>query len=297
MLKNTLLLISIMLVSTAIIFSAYVLKDKELCCGIEICRNLTSICEETDIDGDAVLTSSKGTELRIFDLKSGDTVTNGSEIRGEVKGSWYFEGTFPIVILDLKGNLITSTFATAQGEWTTDAQVPFLFVLDVPIIQEDDVVIVFQKSNPSGLVVNDDSVSIPVKITASNEQMEVKVFFPNSNMGSTEDCSEVFAVTRSVPRVSAVARVSMEQLIIGPTQSEIENGYFSNINEDVEIQSLSIANGVADIDLSSELEEGIGGSCMVESIRAQIEETLKQFPTVNDVELSIDGREDDILQP
>jgi len=35
----------------------------------------------------------------------------------------------------------------------------------------------------------------------------------------------------------------------------------------------------------------------VAAIRAQIRETLKQFPTVDEVIISIDGRTEDILQP
>jgi len=35
----------------------------------------------------------------------------------------------------------------------------------------------------------------------------------------------------------------------------------------------------------------------VTAIRAQITETLKQFPTVENVVISIDGRTEDILQP
>jgi spore germination protein GerM len=67
--------------------------------------------------------------------------------------------------------------------------------------------------------------------------------------------------------------------------------------EGVKVQSLSIEGGVARVDLSEELEEGVGGSCMVASITAQITETLKQFPTVDSVIISIDGRTEDILQP
>ncbi|MBP6976514.1 GerMN domain-containing protein, partial [Candidatus Dojkabacteria bacterium] len=70
-----------------------------------------------------------------------------------------------------------------------------------------------------------------------------------------------------------------------------------NINDGVEILSLSISKGVAYVDLSNELQEGVGGSCKVTSIRAQITETLKQFSTVDSVVISIEGESEDILQP
>jgi len=45
------------------------------------------------------------------------------------------------------------------------------------------------------------------------------------------------------------------------------------------------------------LEFQVGGSCRVAAISAQIMETLKQFPTVKDVIISINSRTEDILQP
>jgi len=45
------------------------------------------------------------------------------------------------------------------------------------------------------------------------------------------------------------------------------------------------------------LEEAVGGSCRVTAIRSQIEQTLKQFSTVQSVIISIDNRTEDILQP
>lgn len=297
MLKNTLLLISIILVSLAIVFSAYIVKDRDICCGIALCRNMANICDEQEESENTVLTSSKGTELTLLNIQSNDTISNGIDINGHVKGNWYFEGEFPVRILDSRGDVVASTSAIAQSEWTTDEEVPFKLRVDLPIIQEHNLVFVFLKSNPSGLMENDDSVSIPLTVLGNNEQTVVNIYFPNVEQGSADDCSKVFPVTRTIPEVTAIARVTLEQLFLGPTISEEERGYFSNISDDVRIQSLSIANGVARVDLSSELEEGVGGSCTVTSIRAQIEETLKQFPTVDEVILSIDGRTEDILQP
>jgi spore germination protein GerM len=65
----------------------------------------------------------------------------------------------------------------------------------------------------------------------------------------------------------------------------------------VRIQSLTIENGVAKVDFDEQLEFQVGGSCRVVAIRVQIIETLKQFPTVNSVIISINGRTEYILQP
>ena len=63
------------------------------------------------------------------------------------------------------------------------------------------------------------------------------------------------------------------------------------------IQSLTIGDGILRVDFDGTLEFGAGGSCRVTAIRSQIRETVKQFPSVRDVVISINGRTEDILQP
>ena len=63
------------------------------------------------------------------------------------------------------------------------------------------------------------------------------------------------------------------------------------------MQRLEIKDGTAFADFSKELEEGVAGSCRVQAIRAEIHETLRQFPSVERVIISIDGKNEDVLQP
>ena len=51
------------------------------------------------------------------------------------------------------------------------------------------------------------------------------------------------------------------------------------------------------VDFDAQLEEGMGGSCRVSAVRAQITETLLQFSEARNVVISVDGRIEDILQP
>jgi len=83
----------------------------------------------------------------------------------------------------------------------------------------------------------------------------------------------------------------------GPAETEKTQDFFTSINSGVKVRELIIENGVAKIDFNEQLEFQVGGSCRVSAIRAQITETLKQFPTVKSVIISIDGRSEDILQP
>lgn len=86
-------------------------------------------------------------------------------------------------------------------------------------------------------------------------------------------------------------------MLKGPTEKEKRNGFSTSINFGVIIQKITIENGIARVDFNEQLEYQVGGSCRVIAITAQIEETLKQFPTVNKVIISINGRTEYILQP
>lgn len=129
------------------------------------------------------------------------------------------------------------------------------------------------------------------------ELMTVEVFFNNSKLDPEISCNKVFPVEREIPKTQAVARAALEELLKGATDVDKEQGFSTSVNPDVKIQSLSVENGVARVDFNEQLEFQVGGSCRVSAIRAQITQTLKQFPTVNSVIISIDGRTEDILQP
>ena len=127
--------------------------------------------------------------------------------------------------------------------------------------------------------------------------MKVKVYFNNSELDPEFSCNKVFAVEREVPRTQTVARAALNELLKGTTQNETNEGFFTSLNTGVNIQSLTIENGTAKIDFDDRLEFQVGGSCRVSTIRTQITETLTQFPTVDNVIISINGRTEDILQP
>ena len=134
---------------------------------------------------------------------------------------------------------------------------------------------------------------------AQSDGIVVKAFFGNRIKDPTAlYCDRVYPVERVVPKTQAVARAALQELLAGPTALEEQEGYVTPINAGVKIQKLVIENGTVFVDFDETLEAQVGGSCRVTIIRAQIKETLKQFPTVTNVVLTINGRGDDIiLQP
>ncbi len=127
--------------------------------------------------------------------------------------------------------------------------------------------------------------------------MKVQVYFNNGRMDPEFSCNKVFPVEREIIKTEAMARATLEELLKGTSEKEESEGFFTSINPGVKIQKLTIGNGVAKVDFDERLEFQMGGSCRVAAIRAEITETLKQFPTVKNVIISINGRTEDILQP
>lgn len=102
--------------------------------------------------------------IRVFYPRPADIISSPLVITGEARGNWYFEGDFPIRLLNANDKEIGSALGTAQGEWMTENFVPFRATLefDTPILSTKGI-LVFEKSNPSGLSENDNSLRIPIK--------------------------------------------------------------------------------------------------------------------------------------
>jgi len=86
-------------------------------------------------------------------------------ISGEAKGSWFFEGTFPVQLKDTQGKVISTGQARAIGDWMTTDFVSFTAQLDARSVKEPmSAIVIFSKDNPSGLPQNDVSVELPIQL-------------------------------------------------------------------------------------------------------------------------------------
>ncbi len=85
----------------------------------------------------------------------------------------------------------------------------------------------------------------------SGPKMTVYAYFGNSRLNpDIMDCSLVFPVARQVPQTQAVARAALNELFTGPNADEKALGFYTSINSGVQIQSLTIENGVAKADFA-----------------------------------------------
>ena len=228
----------------------------------------------------------------VFEPVAGSEVGLPLVIKGEAR---VFENNFNYRIKDQDGTVIFENYATANAP-DIGQYGPFNLSVSYPKPNSQTGWIeVFDYSAKDGQEENVVLIPVKFKDTAATE---VEVYFSNTQKdpGAT-DCQRVFSVKRRVAKTTALARSAVEQLLIGPSTLEAREGYVTNINERVKIQSLTIENGTAKIDFNDLLEQAVGGSCRVAAIRSQIAQTLKQFPSVNNVIISINGRTEDILQP
>lgn len=121
--------------------------------------------------GEKTFTENIGNELektnliRITSPRPNDTIKSPLTISGEARGNWFFEASFPVVLVDWDGKIIATSIANAKSDWMTTDFVPFeatlTFLVDKNAYSNRGSLIL-KKDNPSGLSKNDDALEIPV---------------------------------------------------------------------------------------------------------------------------------------
>ena len=125
------------------------------------CKNETENSappEPDQITKDIITDSVKGMEeVAIEDLIQVESpqpesqISSPLQITGKARGTWFFEGDFPVRLYDLDGNEISVAIATAQGEWMTEEWVDFKASMEFEAPASGTGVLVFEKSNPSDM--------------------------------------------------------------------------------------------------------------------------------------------------
>lgn len=96
------------------------------------------------------------------------------------------------------------------------------------------------------------------------------------------------AVLRTVPGTKAVATAAVNALLAGPTTSETGRSISSAVPDGSRLLGLTIVDGVATVNLSSEFESGAGSASVLTRL-GQMVYTLTQFPNVTAVVFQIEG--------
>jgi hypothetical protein len=101
--------------------------------------------------------------IRVTEPAAGVVVTSPLRIRGEARGGWYFEATFPVVLLDSDDKELGKHYATADGEWMTEAWVAFTAQLTFAAPTTPTGTLILQRANASGLPEHDAALRVPVR--------------------------------------------------------------------------------------------------------------------------------------
>ena len=151
-------------------------------------------------------------QIKVTNPIPNQVVESPLTVEGEATGTWFFEATFPVNLLDANGDVIASNPAKAQGEWMTQDFVPFIAQLIFEKPATDTGVLVLKKDNPSGLPENDASIEIPILFESKTESI-IKDTDPNKG--------EYFvnAILKSIDVKNNI--ITVEQLINEPNQKEI----------------------------------------------------------------------------
>lgn len=89
----------------------------------------------------------------------------GSTVKGQARGNWYFEASFPAKLTDANGKILSNFPIQATGEWMTKEFVLFnkeFYFDETPATKHG--VLILEKDNPSGLPEHDNKIEIPVKL-------------------------------------------------------------------------------------------------------------------------------------
>ena len=113
--------------------------------------------------------------IRVDSIEPGEVVSSPRELRGEARGYWFFEASFPVILTNWDGLIIAEGYATAEDSWMTEDFVPFVATIEfVSPYQEGDEdfmsrgTLILKKDNPSGLPENDDALELPILFAPQN---------------------------------------------------------------------------------------------------------------------------------
>jgi len=228
--------------------------------------------------------------IQVDSPKPNQTIQNHFIVKGQARGYWYFEASFPIKLVDLSGNVIGQAIAQAQGDWMTENFVPFESTLNFDIATTTmPAILILHNDNPSGLPENDKEVRIPViliKPLASSGPRTVQLYYYNPKLDNIA-CSEkgLVAVERQIPITQTPIQDAIKLLLKGElTSQEISQGITSEYPlEGFSLEAASLNNKVLTLTFKDSGGKTVGGSCRVGILWNQIKATAKQFPEVSEV--------------
>ena len=123
----------------------------------------TTAAETTAQETETTVKDTTSDQIKVTKPTPNQVIQSPLIVEGEARGTWYFEASFPVKLLDANGNVIAASPAQAQSDWMTDNFVPFKVQIEFKKPATSTGVLVLEKDNPSGLPKNAAKIEIPVR--------------------------------------------------------------------------------------------------------------------------------------
>lgn len=123
----------------------------------------TATATTTTVSSVKSFPSDNSDRIRVTNVSANQKVGSPLTVKGEARGGWYFEASFPVELLDGNGKRIAQAPATAIGGWMTENFVPFSVVLTFTKPSTATGTLILRNDNPSGQPEKDRYISIPVQ--------------------------------------------------------------------------------------------------------------------------------------
>ncbi|MDD2696996.1 MAG: Gmad2 immunoglobulin-like domain-containing protein [Candidatus Pacebacteria bacterium] len=233
--------------------------------------------------------SEKSDLIRVDAPQPNETIESPLTIKGEARGYWFFEASFPVKLLDGKEEVIATAVAQAKSDWMTEDFVPFEANLEFQNPMTEKGTLILEKDNPSGLPENSDELRIPVIFQTATRTVKLYYYNPELDKDETGNisCSRagLVAVERTVSVTKTPIQDTIRLLLQGElTDKEKANGIATEYPlEGVSLKGASLNEGVLTLQFDDPNNKTGGGSCRVGILWFQIEATAKQFPEVQEV--------------
>lgn len=66
----------------------------------------------------------------VSDLPAESLISSPFTVTGRARGTWFFEGSFPVILTDEDGNVLVETYASSPESWMTEEFIPFTSTLN-----------------------------------------------------------------------------------------------------------------------------------------------------------------------
>ena len=174
----------------------------------------------------------------------------------------------------------------------TSIQAPKIERIQDPLIQPNPVESIMEPGTQNLIDKNTTDIEIPSVDIEVTEQVKARLFF-------IKFVDEQRIVTKSALRSVAASKspltIAIQTLLAGPLASELSNDMLTLIPKDSELIGARIDNSVAYLDFNEAFRFNTLG---IDGYRAQMEQivyTATEFPTVDKVQILIEGQRVDYL--